>query len=57
MISKSMVVPNPHGLFPGRPPLDGLDTQSVRVPRAHISDSSPIGFEDGLIELCNPSGA
>ena len=37
----SMVVPSPHGLFPERPPLDGPDTWLVRVPWAHISDSSP----------------
>jgi hypothetical protein len=56
MISKLMVVPNPCGLHPRTSSTDGPDTWSVRVPWAHIFDCSPIVFNNGLVELYNPSG-
>jgi len=39
MISRLVVMPSPHGLHPRSSSIDGPDIWSVRVPRAHISDT------------------
>ena len=56
MISKSVVAPSPRRLPPRSSFIDGPDILSVRVPQVHISDSSPVGFNDRHIELYHPSG-